>query len=640
MKVLIKKMKFVNFKKFTQFEIEFDDQLTNIYGANASGKTSILDGFNWLLFGKNSESKSDFNFKPLDNEMNVIPRLETEVEAVIVINGNEFSLKRINREKWTKKRNSVKEEFTGNTEEFFINDVPKSKSEYQSFVAEYFQGEEFRMVTDVKYFNEVMKWEKRREILISKLGNVSYSSVLSDKFPFIQELYSKSDDEKFGIVLEDQKKTIKSKITKCVESMETTPARIDELKRQIKELTPLDKLEQRKTEINTEIDRLNALINSEFLALEEKNKSIREAQERKNKLKFDIQAAQSELARKHQLKVNEQRASIDNLKWELNQKQAELSRIENAINTHDATIERLTTQITNFRIDYKKQEELTFNEDLKCNSCGQNLPSDNVAQLNTTFNQNKVNTMNSIVKQANDLKAQIEAEQKAKFEQEKMITPIKESIEKLKTSISLHESQPIEQAPTTSQEIDVMLFEYNAINIDEIEQPNNEETKLKINDLKQQLDAIQVEISNHTVNKSLNDRIIELNNQQKATIQELDELENKDYQIRMFINEFIAKVEDSINTHFSFVKFKMFEMQVNGELRAICTATVNGVPYQDVNTAGKINASLDVIKTLQSCFSINAPIFIDNRESVSDIIPMQSQIINLIVKAGASLSIQ
>jgi hypothetical protein len=117
-------------------------------------------------------------------------------------------------------------------------------------------------------------------------------------------------------------------------------------------------------------------------------------------------------------------------------------------------------------------------------------------------------------------------------------------------------------------------------------------------------------------------------------------LENQEFQIRSFLNEFISKVESSINAHFSNVEFKMFEMQVNGELKPICVATVNGVPYQDVNTAGKVNASLDVIKTLQTAFSINAPIFIDNRESVSDIVPMSSQIINLIVKSGAKLSIQ
>jgi DNA repair exonuclease SbcCD ATPase subunit len=640
MECTLKSLKFRNFKKFTQFNIEFDEQLTNIQGENASGKTSILDGFNWLLFGKNSESKTDFNFKPLDKQMRVIPKLETEVEGVLVINGEKVTLRRVNLEKWTKKRNSAKEEFTGNTEEFYINEVPKSKSEYQSFIAENFQGEEFRMVTDIRYFNEILTWQKRREILIKHLGNVTYQSVLSPKYPFVQELYTKNSEGTFAVTLDDQKKIIKAKMQKCIEGIESIPVRVDELNRQLKELPNLDSLNEKKATINAEIERLNGLINSKVLALEEKNKSIREAQERKNKLKFDIQAAQSELSRKHQLKINEQKASIDNLRWELNQKQAELTRTESAINTHESTIERLKGQVSNFRLDYKKQEDLRFNEDLKCNSCGQNLPSDNVAQLKTTFNQNKVNQMNSIVKQANDLKAQIEAEQKTKLDLESQIPNIKLSIQSLSGQISESENREQEQAPITSPEIEALLTEYNAINVDEIEQPDNAETKSKIQELKNDLDLIQNDIASHTNNNAINKRIEELNEQNEATIQELDVLENQEFQIRSFLNEFISKVESSINAHFSNVEFKMFEMQVNGELKPICVATVNGVPYQDVNTAGKVNASLDVIKTLQTAFSINAPIFIDNRESVSDIVPMQSQIINLIVKSGAKLSIQ
>jgi chromosome segregation ATPase len=640
MECTLKSLKFRNFKKFTQFDIEFDEQLTNIHGENASGKTSILDGFNWLLFGKNSESKTDFNFKPLDKQMRVIPKLQTEVEGVLLINGEKVTLRRVNLEKWTKKRNSAKEEFTGNTEEFYINEVPKSKSEYQSFVAENFQGEEFRMVTDIRYFNEILTWQKRREILIKHLGNVTYQSVISPKYPFVQELYSKNSEGTFAVTLDDQKKIIKAKIKKCVEGIESIPVRVDELNRQLKELPSLDSLNEKKAIINTEIERLNGLINSEVLALEEKNKSIREAQERKNKLKFDVQALQSELSRKHQLKINEQKASIDNLRWELNQKQTELTRTESAINAHESTIERLKGQVSNFRLEYKKQEDLAFNEDLKCNSCGQNLPSDNVAQLKTTFNQNKVNQMNSIVKQANDLKSQIEAEQKTKSDLESQIPNIKLSIQTLSGQISESENKDQEQAPTTSPEIEALLTEYNSINVEEIEQPDNAETKSKIKELKNELDLIQYDIASHTNNNAINKRIEELNEQNEATIQELDVLENQEFQIRSFLNEFISKVESSINAHFSNVEFKMFEMQVNGELKPICVATVNGVPYQDVNTAGKVNASLDVIKTLQTAFSINAPIFIDNRESVSDIVPMSSQIINLIVKAGASLSIQ
>jgi len=55
------------------------------------------------------------------------------------------------------------------------------------------------------------------------------------------------------------------------------------------------------------------------------------------------------------------------------------------------------------------------------------------------------------------------------------------------------------------------------------------------------------------------------------------------------------------------------------------------VPYSNVNTAGKLNIGLDIINMLTEFYQVSAPIIIDNRESVTDIIECKSQIINLVV---------
>ena len=92
---------------------------------------------------------------------------------------------------------------------------------------------------------------------------------------------------------------------------------------------------------------------------------------------------------------------------------------------------------------------------------------------------------------------------------------------------------------------------------------------------------------------------------------------------------------------FSIVKFNLYEMQINGGEKEICEASVNGVPFSDLNNAMRINAGLDIIKTLCKKYDYYAPIFIDNRESVTEIIDMDSQIINLIVdKTAHSLTIK
>lgn len=82
---------------------------------------------------------------------------------------------------------------------------------------------------------------------------------------------------------------------------------------------------------------------------------------------------------------------------------------------------------------------------------------------------------------------------------------------------------------------------------------------------------------------------------------------------------------------FSIVKFKMYEQQINGGEIETCEATVNGVPFSDLNNAMQLNAGLDIINAICRANGIVAPIFIDNRESVSEIISTTAQIVNLVV---------
>ena len=73
----------------------------------------------------------------------------------------------------------------------------------------------------------------------------------------------------------------------------------------------------------------------------------------------------------------------------------------------------------------------------------------------------------------------------------------------------------------------------------------------------------------------------------------------------------------------------MFDIQINGGIKDTCEAMVNGVPFSNVNTAMRINAGIDIINTLCQYYKVNAPIFADNKESVTNIIDTKSQLICL-----------
>jgi hypothetical protein len=82
------------------------------------------------------------------------------------------------------------------------------------------------------------------------------------------------------------------------------------------------------------------------------------------------------------------------------------------------------------------------------------------------------------------------------------------------------------------------------------------------------------------------------------------------------------------------VKFKLFNAQINGGETETCEISVNGVPFSDLNTAMKTYAGMDVINVISKFYKTSAPIFIDNRESITRIPKTNAQVINLLKVTG------
>jgi hypothetical protein len=93
-------------------------------------------------------------------------------------------------------------------------------------------------------------------------------------------------------------------------------------------------------------------------------------------------------------------------------------------------------------------------------------------------------------------------------------------------------------------------------------------------------------------------------------------------------------LEGKINSKFHMARFKLFEVQVNGALAECCETTFNGVPYSNLNNGARLNIGLDIINTLAEHYGFSPPVWLDNAESVTDILPTKGQQIRLIVSAA------
>ena len=133
MEVKIKKLKLTNFKGIRELSIDFSDT-TTIAGANATGKSTIFDAFTWLLFGKDSSDRKDFNVKTLNPDGTAMSRIDHSVEGVLEVNGSASVYKRTYREKWTKGRVEADVVLDGHESVFAIDFVPMPMKDYQDTI--------------------------------------------------------------------------------------------------------------------------------------------------------------------------------------------------------------------------------------------------------------------------------------------------------------------------------------------------------------------------------------------------------------------------------------------------------------------------------------------------------------------------
>ena len=91
MQIRLKSLHLENFKGIQNITMDFSRR-TNIHGANATGKTTIFDGFTWLLFNKDSTGNEKFDIRPLDAEGKRIDNVEIKVTALLDVDGTEVEL--------------------------------------------------------------------------------------------------------------------------------------------------------------------------------------------------------------------------------------------------------------------------------------------------------------------------------------------------------------------------------------------------------------------------------------------------------------------------------------------------------------------------------------------------------------------
>lgn len=654
-KITLKKLSITNFKGIKSLDIDFSD-FSSIYAANGVGKTTIFDAFTWLLFGKDSQDRKDFEIKPLDENGLTIPKTENEVIGILNCNGEEIVLKRVHREKWVKKRGLAEAEFSGNETIYFWNDVPMAAKDYTSKINELLNEQVFKLITNPLAFNN-LKWQDRRKVLIDIAGNVEVD-FLSHGLENILELTKKK-------TISELKAEISSKITKIKNEIKLIPTRIDEVQKSKPEQPDIKELENTLFVWNKELENIEGQLLDSSKANEEINKKKSAIQNQIFEIKTKIQQIEFELKSRAVQETQKDTSKIVALERQLNDAKFEfqnalnsLTQIVTSKENKQKELDYIEAKKNALRSEWTKinAETLSFNEnDFHCPACKREFESGDIeskkAEMLSNFNNSKAARLQQINNSGLNLKTESELLAKEIEELDARINNGKTFADKCKSEIdSLQSAIELEKSILDSTETKWPENVYSELlsnhaeyqsSIKEIEKLQKELTTIQpiqnneLIELKKQtqanIDIVKRQLSVVDQINAADQRINELKHEESNLSQSLLDLEKIEFDVERYIKLNIEALEEKINEKFQFVSFKLFDTQINGGQVECCEALIEGVPFDNANTASKINAGVDIINTLCDFYKTNAPIFIDNRESVTDLIDSKSQIISLIV---------
>lgn len=622
------KLSLTNFKNIRQSTFEFYGENKIIFGDNATGKTTVFDSMCWLLFGKDSLDRSDFEIKTLVNG-EPIHKVNHEVEGEFMNDdGTQFTLKRVYREKYSNPRGGDTK-LTGHTTDYFINDVPVKEKEYKAYINNLISDDVFKLITNPLYFNEQYSWQNRRKLLLEMCGNVDDETVIRNHGE-LRKLLSILN----GRTVEEQKKIVAAKKTAINKELDMIPVRIDEAIRNKPEVqSDKDKLKADIETFNTGINKLEeeaAVIKNGLKETEVKSKirSIkRTIDERRKQVLSDYDKEKTRLRGEYEFALKK-----------LKSIEQERDRLVDHNYETGKDIER-----ENERIEKLKEEFNTFNaqkfDDVNCPTCGQPYPHDKREILKEAFYMQKATNLEEwqkLIDSAENMKrSYIEQEEIVAVKIDGLTNQVEEQQQDYERKFKAYEKleQPDINKDSIYMDLQAQLFLLES-ELDDTDTTNSYEAINKdIDEMKVKRTQLVDELNKHELIETIDERVKELERKQQQLANDKNELDEAMFLMDEFIKAKVDMLEQSINSHFEYARFKMFNVLVNGNIEECCETTYKGVPYRSMNNAARMNVGLDIINALTKYFKVEAPVFIDNAEAVTSFIHCHSQVIQLFVDA-------
>lgn len=652
MKLIIKQLALLNFKGLRDYTLSPKENVTNIHATNGVGKSTICDAWSWLWTGKDTKGRADYEIKTNDKNNEPIHHLEHTVSVEMDVDYSKYDVSRTYREKWVKPTGEEERKLDTHTTTFVWDGIPLTlKKDFDQRMGQLFgSAEQFQLLSNPRYFLN-MEWQKRRKLLM-ELAGVTDDTILSklsststDFAKLIEEL-GKNNLDDFRKKLNAEKKTLKSKIDEIpVKIREATLAIPQE-----PDYTVIEKLIESK---NKELSSIDEQLSDISKAYEAQAEEIKKQQSVILEKERRIAAITNEV----EIDVNKHNSGEDKALIKLN---SDLALLEQSIRTHNSDQALIITKIHNKESEIESQKELLqtlrtaygelnaiemHEDDKHCPSCGSELSGEKLDNAVEKFNADKAQKLQANIAKGKREKEVLDSLTTQLEELKKQKDTITAQLsEKHAEKITFQESIQTENDRPKQKYVAFDLLEKNAEyqrlvgEIDElkkqkteIQQPDTTELRQKKSLISRDIDELKKLLYIKTTAETQKKRIQELESELKTLSQELATLEGKEFIADKFNRAKIEAIENGINGLFATIKWKMFKPLMTGGEEECCEALIDGTPYQAANNAAQINAGIECINTLSKHFNMYLPIFVDNAESVVELIPSESQIIRFVV---------
>lgn len=651
--VKIKALTLNNYRCFSgerDFHADFGEK-SRVSGKNGSGKSTVMNAVMEVLTGKNADGTQADNVRPIVNGQEV-EGVDVERTVVLDIDGKETEIKKTTKQKRERVDGVMQYVPGSNANSYLIDGISFTQKKFDEFIADNICPPEtllaccnpnaflsLKSTTDMRAFLEKMAGFDLNE----------YIKSLGSEFSGVEEITK-------GHPIEQVQKTLNKQLTdqKKATTKAETEWKYEKGKAVDSGNDDITRLTEQKVNYENQIailDEQEKSLNDVMAAYDQKSKDI-----------LDLKFEQSEIVRKANEGLVQQRKTLDceifSLEQDKKSAENDLRMAEMDLKHANMGIERHTEEVKKAQEDWKKCSEKEFedsqlkaiqNEEfdkdsLICPTCGQHFPPEQEIQIRTDFEKRKAERiriaeaekvafedykdkeLTQITESGNKAAADLKEAKKAQAEAGEKLSELKQKITSFAMEIQKKQAE-LSKLPESVDLSDNAEYQKISAEIEKSEealkQMNNgseqrREITEKRNGFIRECAKIDAEINSIQWKKQAHDEAVEQLYQafRGSSQKEADIMRKKDI-LKNFSIKKNERIAEMINPYFDEFQFNFLSYTQNNDPVEVCEMIRKGVEYRNLNYSDKLIVQTDLLCGFQKIQGVSLPIFIDNAESIN-----------------------